>query len=108
MDLTNWIIMLAVALFGVAFFCLRTRTEWSLENRVRRRTATRLIVQAVLASWCALLIIVHGANGPARHVVPHYTPSMLLLGALLLILLGGYWFVRGVRLLRPRKLFTWY
>jgi len=84
MDLTNWIIILAAALLGVAFFCLRTRAEWSLENRARRRTGTRLIVQAVVASWSALLIVVHGASGLARSIVPHYTPSMLLLGALLL------------------------
>jgi hypothetical protein len=108
MDLTNWIIILAAALLGVAFFCLRTRAEWSLENRARRRTGTRLIVQAVVASWSALLIVVHGASGLARSIVPHYTPSMLLLGALLLSVLGCYWFVRGARLLRPRKLFTWY
>lgn len=116
MNLTNWLIMLAAALLWVAFFCLRTRSEWSLENRARRRTGARLMVQAVLASWSALLIIVHGADGlvpligqPHRSpYVPPCTPPMLLSGALLLGTLGGYWFVRGARLLRPRKLFTWY
>jgi predicted metal-binding membrane protein len=112
MNLTNWLIMLAAALLWVAFFCLRTRSEWSLENRARRRTGTRLIIQAVVASWGALLIIVHGADGLipfiGRQYGPHYTPSALLFGALLLLALGSYWFVRGARLLRPRKLFTWY
>ena len=107
MDLTNWIIILAVVLLAAGFFCLRTRAGWSLENRTRRRTATRLIAQAVLALWSAMLIVLHGTDGIARHAtVPHTTPSMLLLGAMLLIVFGCYWLVRGARLLRPRKLFT--
>ena len=48
MDLTNWVIILAVALISLTFFCSRAPARWSIENRARRFTGTRLLAQAVL------------------------------------------------------------
>ena len=56
MELTDWIVILAVALFAIAFYCRRAPARWSLENRARRFTATRLLVQAALSLWAAVLI----------------------------------------------------
>jgi hypothetical protein len=104
MDLTNWVIMLAVALISLAFFCARTPANWSIENRARRFTGTRLLAQAVMSLWAAVLVVVHGLlklDGPF-----HLSPIVILGCALLLVIAGCYWSVRGRRLLRPRRLFA--
>ena len=115
MDLTNWVIILAVALISIAFFCKRAPANWSLENRARRVTGTRLLAQAVLAFWAALLVVVRGlltlggkplSNMSHMSHVSHVSPSTVIVGALLLMLASGYWSIRGSRLLKPRRLFS--
>jgi hypothetical protein len=106
MDLTNWIVILAIAWTAVAFFCLRSRADWSIENRVRRRAATRLIAQAVLAAWSAALIVVHGLELASAQRVHDAAPLPLLTLAAVLAVCGGYWLVRGLKLLKTRRLFT--
>jgi hypothetical protein len=104
MDMTNWVIMLAVALISLTFFCARTPATWSIENRVRRVTGTRLLAQAVLCLWAAVLVVVHGLlnlDGPF-----HLSPIVILGGAALLVIASGYWSIRGCRLLKPRRLFA--
>lgn len=105
MDLTNWVIILAVALISLTFFCSRAPANWSIENRARRFTGTRLLVQAVLSFWAALLIIAHGLF-ELDFRAAHLSPTMLLAGALVLIVASGYWSVRGRELLKPRRLFS--
>ena len=60
MELTDWIVFLAVTLMAIAFFCARTRPNWSRENRARRLAGTRMLVQAACSLWAALLIAAHG------------------------------------------------
>ena len=60
MELTDWIVILAIVLIAIAFFCSRTPARWSRENRARRFTGTRLLVQAAFALWAAVLIVVRG------------------------------------------------
>ncbi|CAB3769719.1 hypothetical protein [Paraburkholderia solisilvae] len=105
MDLTSWIIILAIAWIAVAFFCLRTRTDWSIENRARRRTGTRLLAQAVFALWSAALIVLRGFElaGGKLHL-----SSIVLSVAALLAGCGCYWLIRGMKFLKARRLFAAY
>jgi hypothetical protein len=106
MDLTNWFIILAVACIAAAFFCRRTRAHWSIENRARRRTATRLIVQAVIALWSATLIALHSVALTSGRPMLNAAPPTLLMVAALLAVCGCYWLIRGAKLLKARRLFT--
>ncbi|HEY4350566.1 MAG TPA: hypothetical protein VGN31_05030 [Paraburkholderia sp.] len=106
MDLTNWIVILAIAWTAVAFFCLRPRADWSIENLARRRAGTRLIAQAVLAAWSAVLIVVRGLALPGTPRMRDTASLALLTVAVLLFVCACYWLVRGLKLLRARRLFT--
>ncbi|BCZ78187.1 hypothetical protein PTKU64_18620 [Paraburkholderia terrae] len=105
MDLTNWVIILAVALISLTFFCSCAPAHWSIENRARRFTGTRLLAQAVLSFWTALLILTRGLFALGSRAV-HVAPTVVLTGALLLIIASGYWSIRGRRMLKPRRLFS--
>ncbi|MGA7778265.1 MAG: hypothetical protein WCA85_11215 [Paraburkholderia sp.] len=106
MELTDWIIILAIVLFAIAFFCGRAPASWSLENRARRFRGTRLLVQAALALWAASLLLVRGLYAldalPGMRPAPH----TLLVGVVVLIAFGCYWSIRASKLLKPRGLFT--
>ena len=106
MELTDWIVILAVALFAIAFYCRRSPARWSLENRARRFTATRLLVQAVLSLWAAMLILVRGLFALDGLLGIRPAPHTVIAGALVLIAFGCYWSIRGSKLLKPRRLFT--
>lgn len=105
MDLTNWVIILAVALISLTFFCSRAPANWSIENRARRITGTRLLAQAVLSLWTALFIAVRGLSALGARSL-HASPAVVLCGTLLLIAASCYWSIRGRKLLKPRRLFS--
>lgn len=105
MDLTNWVIILAVALISLRFFCSRAPANWSIENRARRFTGTRLLAQAVLSLWSALLVVVRGLFALGASSI-RVSPALLLAGALLLVAASGYWSFRGSKLLRSRRIFS--
>lgn len=104
MDLTNWVIMLAVALISLTFFCARTPAKWSIENRARRFTGMRMLAQAVLCLWAAVFGVVDGLLKVDRPF--HLSPIFILAGVLLLAIAGCYWSIRARRLLKPRRLFA--
>lgn len=106
MELTDWIVILAIALMTIAFFCTRAPTTWSLENRVRRLTATRLLVQAAIALWSALLLLQRGVFSLDDIAGLHLSPHVVITCALVLAVAACYWSVRGTRLLKPRQLFA--
>jgi uncharacterized membrane protein len=108
MDLTNWIIILAAAWSAAAFFCLRSRTDWSIENRARRRAGARRIAQAVFSLWSAALIAVRGPAFASAHRAHDAAPLAWLAVAALLAACGCYWLMRGLQLLKTRRLFTSY
>jgi hypothetical protein len=106
MELTDWIVVLAVMLMAIAFFCARTPVGWARDNRARRLAGTRMLVQAACSLWAAVLIAARGLF--AIDVLPgvHAAPLTVLIGAGVLICFGCYWSIRGRRLLKPRRLFT--
>lgn len=108
MELTDWIVILAVALFAITLYCRRATVRWSLENRARRFTATRLLLQAVLSLWAALLILVRGLFALDGLLGMRPAPDTIITGAVVLIAFGCYWSIRGSKLLKPRRLFTAY
>ena len=108
MELTDWIVMLAVTLMAIAFFCARTPANWSRENRARRLTGTRMLVQAACSLWAALLIVAHGLFALDGLPGLHPAPREVLTGVAILLVCGCYWSIRGSKLLKPRRLFTAY
>jgi Na+/H+ antiporter NhaC len=111
MELTNWIVVLAITLISITFFCGRTAGRpgsWSQENRVRRFSGTRLLMQAALSLWAALLILVRGVF--ALNGLPGLPlePPLVIAGAAILVAFGGYWSIRGAQLLKPRRIFSAY
>jgi hypothetical protein len=108
MELTDWIVILVVALMAITFFCGRIPASASLENRARRVTGTRLLVQAALSLWGALLILVRGLFALDGLLGMHAAPQTVLAGAAVLVALGCYWSIRGSKLLKPHRLFTAY
>jgi hypothetical protein len=105
MNFTNWVIVLAVALISLTVFCSRAPASWSIENRARRFTGMRLLAQAVLSFWSALLIVVRGLFALGARTF-HIAPQLVLAGALLLVVASCYWSIRGSKLLKPRRLFS--
>lgn len=106
MQLTDWIVILAVALMAIAFFCARSPASWSLENRMRRLTGARLLAQAALSWWAALLIVAHGLLRLDGLLGLRPAPLEALGGTAMLICCGGYWTLRARRVLKARRLFT--
>jgi len=107
MDLMDWIVILAIALTAIAFFCSRGGRKGSLVDRARHAHGTRLLVQAALALWLALLMLVRS------FVVPRgatfglaLNPRMVLAVAFALVAVGGIWLFRASRLLKPRRIFS--
>src|SRR4051794_23779185 len=106
MELIDWIVILAIALMAIAFCCARTRANWSHDNRARRLTGARLLVQAACALWAALLIVARGLFAIDGLPGVHAAPPEILMSVAILIVCGCYWSIRGSRLLKPRRLFA--
>ncbi|WGS51337.1 hypothetical protein LFL96_07485 [Paraburkholderia sp. D15] len=108
MELTDWIVILAVTLMAIAFFCARTSADWSRENRARRLTGTRLLAQAACSVWAALLIVERSVFTLQGLAGWHPGPLQALTSVAMLAACGGYWSIRAGKLLKPRRLFTGY
>ncbi|MFM0118228.1 hypothetical protein P0D73_05235 [Paraburkholderia sp. RL18-101-BIB-B] len=106
MQLTDWIVILAVVLMAIAFFCRRTPANWSRENRARRLAGTRMLAQAACSVWAALLIAARGLFALDGLLGLRPAPLEALTGVAILIACGCYWSIRGSRMLKPRRLFT--
>jgi hypothetical protein len=100
MELIDWIVILAVVLMAIAFFCGRTPANWSRENRARRLAGMRMLVQAALLIVARGLFALDGLPGLRA------TPMQFMASSAVLIACGCYWSIRGSQLLKPRRLFT--
>ncbi|MFM0294177.1 hypothetical protein SAMN02787142_1699 [Burkholderia sp. WP9] len=106
MELIDWIVILAVVLMAIAFFCGRTPANWSRENRARRLAGMRMLVQAACSVWAALLIVARGLFALDGLPGLRATPMQVMASSAVLIACGCYWSIRGSQLLKPRRLFT--
>jgi hypothetical protein len=109
MELMDWIVILAVALMAIAFYCSRSGRHATLGDRARHRRGTRLLMQGAIALWSALLAL------DRNFVSPGAVPGMpfglrlnahaVLAVSLVLVVAGCSWSMRGLRLVRTRQLF---
>lgn len=106
MELIDWIVILAVVLMAIAFFCGRTPANWSRENRARRLAGMRMLFQAAGSVWAALLIVARGLFALDGLPGLRATPMQVTASSAVLIACGCYWSIRGSQLLKPRRLFT--
>jgi hypothetical protein len=106
MELVDWIVILAITLMAIAFFCARSPAHWSRDNRARRVTGTRMLAQAACSIWAAMLIVARGLFTIDGLPGLHPAPLETLTGVVILIACGCYWSFRGSRLLKPRRLFA--
>ncbi|SMG27649.1 hypothetical protein [Paraburkholderia susongensis] len=106
MKLTDWIVILAIILMAIAFFCARRPGAWSRNNRARRMAGTRLLLQAACSLWAALLIAVQGLFTVDGFAGLRPAPLEVLAGVAVLAACGCYWSIRGSRLLKPRRIFA--
>jgi hypothetical protein len=106
MELTDWIVILAVALIAIAFRCARTPAGWARENRARRLAGTRMLVLAACSVWAALLILARCVF--ALDGLLGLRPTLYEVLAVVAVLLACacYWSVRGRQLLKSRRLFA--
>ncbi|HYS67321.1 MAG TPA: hypothetical protein VEN30_26410 [Paraburkholderia sp.] len=106
MELIDWIVMLAVTLMAITFFCGRTPANWSRENRARHLAGARMLAQAACSLWAALLLAARGLFALDGVLGLHPAPLDALTGVAILIVCACYWSIRGRKLLKPRRLFT--
>ena len=115
MELTDWIVMLAIALMAIAFCCSRSGRHAALADRTRHRRGTRLLMQGAIALWSALLALDRSFVSPGALPGLSGTPGMpfglrlsaqaVLALSLVLVVAGCSWTLRGLRLVRTRHLF---
>jgi len=106
MKLTDWIVLLAVILIAIAFFCARRPSAWSHNNRARRIKGTRLLLQAACSLWAALLIVARDLVTVDGFAGLRPAPVEVLAGVAILLACGCYWSIRGTRLLKRRRIFA--
>ncbi|MEM5400969.1 hypothetical protein [Paraburkholderia unamae] len=107
MELTDWLVILAIALAAILFFCRRGGRKGGLSDRARHLRGTRLLLQGAFALWAALLMLVRGfvlpLGEPFGIAISHHT---MLAIALALAGMGAIWTFRASRLLKPRRIFS--
>jgi hypothetical protein len=108
MELVDWIVILAVILLAIAFFCAHTPANRSRNNRARRLAGTRILVQAACALWVALLIVARGLFTIDGLAGFRPAPLHALTVVAILLACACYWSIRGSQLLKPRQLFNAY
>ncbi|HKT90946.1 MAG TPA: hypothetical protein VJS18_02110 [Paraburkholderia sp.] len=107
MDLTDWLVILAIALAAILFFCKRGARKGNLTDRARHQHGTRLLLQGAFALWAALLMLDRSFVLPIS--VPFgiaISPHTMLATALALAGVGAIWSFRASRLLKPRRIFS--
>ena len=103
MQWIDWLVILAIALILVAFYCFRYPAGYSLTDRAQHLRGTRLVVQATIALWAALLTLERSLMSPDD--LPFMSPPVALGIALLLAVAGCVWSIVGRRLLRQHRMF---
>jgi hypothetical protein len=106
MELTDWIVILAVTLVTIGLRCARTPAGWSRGNRARRLAGMRMLVQAACSLWAALLIVARCVFALDGVLGLRPTPHEVLAVVAILVACGCYWSIRGSKLLKSRRLFA--
>jgi hypothetical protein len=106
MDLTDWLVILAIALAAILFFCARGGHKGNLTDRARHMHGTCLLMLGAVALWSALLMLqgtfIAPLGAPFGHAL---SPRTALAVALGLGAVGVVWSIRASRLLKARRIF---
>ncbi|WP_213294872.1 hypothetical protein [Paraburkholderia sacchari] len=106
MDLTDWVVLLAIAVMAIAFFCTRTGQRRTSAERSRHARGTRMLIQAAIALWGALFVLERTLVSPGSLPVAHLNPHTALAVVLALASAGCLWSIRGRSLLKPQRIFA--
>ncbi|WP_027818224.1 hypothetical protein [Paraburkholderia bannensis] len=107
MALTDWIVLLAIVLMAIAFFCRNSSRRGTSTERARHVRGRRMLIQAAVALWAALLMLQRTFAAPGEiPVAPYLSPRGALVVVFVLALAGCLWSVRGHQLLKQRRLFA--
>jgi hypothetical protein len=106
MDLTDWLVILAIALAAIVFFCSRGGHKSNLTDRARHVHGTCLLLLGAVALWSALLMLQGTFMAPVDTPFGHaLSPRTALAVALALAAVGIVWSIRASRLLKARRIF---
>jgi hypothetical protein len=107
MALTDWIVLLAIAVMAIAFFCRHSNRRGTSAERARHVRGRRLLIQAAVALWAALLMLQRTFAAPGElPVAPWLSPRGALAIVFVLAVAGCLWSVRGRQLLKQRRIFA--
>ncbi|MDR3097435.1 MAG: hypothetical protein LBV73_10205 [Paraburkholderia sp.] len=106
MDLTDWMVLLAIVLMAISFFCKRTSRRGTSAERARHARGTRMLIQAGIALWSALFVLERTLVSPGSLPVPYLNPHAALAIVLALAIAGCLWSIRGRSLLKQRRIFA--
>jgi hypothetical protein len=107
MALTDWVVLLAIALMAIAFFCRHSSRRGTSAERARHARGRRMLIQAAVALWGALLMLQRTFAAPGDlPVAPYLSPRSALAIVFVLAIVGCLWSVRGRQLLKQRRLFA--
>ncbi|WP_322049022.1 hypothetical protein [Paraburkholderia sp. J67] len=107
MALTDWFVLLAIVLMAIAFFCRHSTRRGTSAERARHVRGTRMLIQAAVALWAALLMLERTFVAPGSlPVAPYLSPRGALTIVVVLAVVGCLCSVRGHQLLKQRRLFA--
>jgi hypothetical protein len=107
MALTDWVVLLAIVLMAIAFFCRPSNRRGTSAERARHVRGTRMLIQAAVALWGALLMLDRTFAAPADFALASWlSPRGALALVFVLAVAGCLWSVRGRQLLKQRRLFA--
>jgi hypothetical protein len=106
MDLTDWLVLLAIALTAVSFYCSRGGRKGNMTDRARYARGKRLLMLAAFALWSALVMLhrcfIASNNEPFALAL---SPRTALAVAFALGAVGIISSFRASRLLKTRRIF---
>lgn len=106
MELTDWVVLLAIVLMSITFFCRRAARRGTSVERARHARGTRMLYQAAIALWSALFMLERTLVSPGSMLIGHLNPRAALVVVLALAVAGCLWSIRGHGLLKQRRIFA--
>ncbi|WP_322057641.1 hypothetical protein [Paraburkholderia sp. J63] len=107
MNLTDWVVLLAIVLMAIAFFCRRASRRGTSAERALHARGTRMLLQAAIALWSALFMLERTLVSPGSLPIGRLNPHVTLAVVLALVVAGCLWSIRGRSLLKQRRIFAY-
>ncbi|HEV3429807.1 MAG TPA: hypothetical protein VG320_18175 [Paraburkholderia sp.] len=92
---------------AIAFFCRHSSRRGTSTERARHMRGRRLLIQAAIALWAALVTLQRTFAAPGDiPVAPWLSVRGALVVVIVLAVMGCLWSVRGHQLIKQRRLFA--